>query len=72
MYQLMYEGEKPSKAPTLSKSEVSDITWGRIGKSARLLAKFRHLFSHEKEGDRKMLMAVAEKMAKKKAGRLAD
>ena len=66
IYTLFYDGEEPPKPPKLPKGKASDITWGNSGKQARLLEQFRRLMSHMKESDREMLMAMAQKMARKK------
>jgi len=67
LYQLFYDGEEPPKPPKLPKNRASDVTWGNSGKQARLLAKFRHLFGKIDQDDLKLLLSMAEKMARKKA-----
>ena len=67
MYQLFYDGEEAPRPPKLPKDEASDIAWGNSGKDARLLAKFRRLFSHMEESDMNLLMTMAQKMAGKKS-----
>jgi transcriptional regulator with XRE-family HTH domain len=68
MYQLFYEGEEPPKLPNLLKRKTSDdILWGSSGKDAHVLAKFRRLFGRMKEGDRGLVLFMAQKMAKRKA-----
>ncbi len=68
MYQLFYEGEEPPKLPHLPKRKTADdIAWGSKGKEARLLAKFCRLLSHMGEGDRGLLLSMAQKMVKRKA-----
>ena len=65
MYQLFYEGEEPPKLPNLLKRKTAgDLAWGDSGKDARTLAKFRRLFSQTDEADRKLLLFVAQKMAR--------
>jgi transcriptional regulator with XRE-family HTH domain len=67
MYQLFYDGEEPPKLPHLPKRKTADeITWGSSGKEARLLAKFCRLLSRMKEGDRGLLLSMAQKMARTK------
>jgi transcriptional regulator with XRE-family HTH domain len=69
MYQLFYDGEEPPKLPNLPKRKTADdIVWGSKGKDARLLAKFCRLFSHMEEGDLGLVLFMAQKMAKRKAG----
>jgi transcriptional regulator with XRE-family HTH domain len=68
MYQLFYDGEEPPKLPNLPKRKsADDIVWGSKGKDARLLAKFCRLFSRMEDGDRGLIMFMAQKMTKRKA-----
>jgi hypothetical protein len=69
MYQLFYDSEEPPKLPKLPKRKTADdIAWGSKGKDARLLAKFCRLFSRMEEGDLGMVLFMAQKMARRKAG----
>ena len=64
LYQLFYEGEEPPELPNLPKRKTGDETaWGSSGKDARFLAKFRRLLGRVDEGDRKLLLYMAQKMA---------
>src|SRR5580698_3775777 len=64
LYQLFYDGEEPPVLPNLHKRKTAaDIAWGRTGKEARLLEKFRRLLSRTSESDRKLLFFMAQKMA---------
>jgi transcriptional regulator with XRE-family HTH domain len=64
LYQLFYEGKEPPKLPNLLKRKSSDdITWGSVGKDARYLSKLRRLLGRTEEGDRKLLLHMAQKMA---------
>jgi transcriptional regulator with XRE-family HTH domain len=69
IYQLFYEGDEPPKLPSLPKrGPGGDLTvWGASGKAARTLEKFRQLLSRTKEDDRKILLLIAQKMARRKA-----
>ena len=68
IYQLFYDGEAPPKLPNLPKRKTADdIAWGSSGKEARLLVKFRRLLSHMKEGDRGLMLSIAQKMSRRKA-----
>jgi transcriptional regulator with XRE-family HTH domain len=69
IYQLFYEGDQPPKLPSLPKrGPGGDLTiWGASGKAARTLEKFRQLLSRTKEDDRKILLLIAQKMARRKA-----
>jgi transcriptional regulator with XRE-family HTH domain len=64
MYQLFYDGEEPPKLPNLPKRKsAGDLAWGHSGKDARVLAKFRTLFSRMKKADLKLVLSMAQKMA---------
>ncbi len=64
LYQLFYDGEKPPELPNLPRRKTSaEIVWGSSGKEARFLNKFRQLLSRVKEGDRRLLLFMAQKMA---------
>ena len=68
IYQLYYDGEEPPKLPNLLKRKsADDILWGSTGKDARWLQKLRRLLGRTEESDRKILMFMAQKMAKRKA-----
>src|SRR5215467_9959823 len=64
MYQLFYDGEKPPELPNLPKRKSSDdIAWGTAGKDARYLSKLRRLLAKTEEGNRKLILYMAQKMA---------
>ena len=64
LYQLLYDGEEPPKLPSLPKQKTpGDIAWGSSGRDARVLEKFRRLFSRTKGSDVKLLLFMAQKMA---------
>jgi len=68
LYRLFYDREEPPKLPHLPKRKTADeIAWGSSGKSAHLLVKFRRLFSRRDEGDRGLLLTMAQKMSRRKA-----
>jgi transcriptional regulator with XRE-family HTH domain len=65
LYQLFYEGEEPPKLPNLPKWKSSDdIAWGSSGKDARFLSKLRRLLGKSGEQDRKLILYMAQKLAK--------
>src|SRR6266849_9177383 len=67
LYQLFYDGEEPPKLPHLPKRKTaSEIAWGSSGKDARWLHRFRRFLGQMEESDRKLLMFMAQKMAKTK------
>lgn len=64
LYQLFYDGEEPPELPHLPKRKTSDeVAWGSSGKQARFLTKLRRLLSRVDEGDRRLLLYMAQKMA---------
>jgi transcriptional regulator with XRE-family HTH domain len=72
MYQLFYDGEEPPKLPNLPKRKSSDdIAWGSGGKDARYLGKLRRLLAKTEEGDRKLLLYMAQKMAGTRSRRVS-
>lgn len=67
MYQLLYDGEGIPKAPRpVKRKPAGEVLWGNSGKDARLLSKFRLLFSRMQERDRQALLFMAQKMFKAK------
>jgi transcriptional regulator with XRE-family HTH domain len=67
IYQLFYDGENPPPTQSLAKRKTgNDIEWGNKGKDARLLAKFRQLFSRMDKRDLRLVIVTAQKMAKRK------
>jgi hypothetical protein len=67
LYQLFYDSDKPPALPNiLKRKSAGDIAWGSTGKDARMLERFRQLLSKTKEGDRKLLLFMAQKMARGK------
>ncbi len=63
LYQLFYEGEEPPKLPNLLKRKTSDdLVWGSSGKNAVYLHKLTRCLSKAAEPDRKLLLAMAQKM----------
>ncbi len=66
LYQLFYDGEEPPELPKLPKRKTSDgIAWGSSGKNARFLSKFRRLLGRVDEGDRRLLLYMVQKMARR-------
>jgi transcriptional regulator with XRE-family HTH domain len=66
LYQLFYEGEEPPKLPNLLKRKSSDeIAWGSSGKDARFLNKLRRLLGKTDEKNRKLIMHMSQKMARR-------
>jgi len=65
MYQLFYEGDEPPKIPNLPKKSSDDIAWGSSGRDARFLNKLRRLLGKADANDRRLLMHMAKKMARR-------
>src|SRR5438876_11605564 len=66
LYQLFYEGEEPPKLPNLLKQKSSgEIAWGSSGREARFLSKLRRLLGKSSDEDRKLILHMAQKMAKR-------
>ena len=73
LYQLFYDGEEPPKLPNLTRRKSSeDIAWGSSGKDGRFLNKLRRLLAKTEEADRKLLLHMAQKMARPRNGRAAS
>src|SRR5260370_29009121 len=63
MYQLFYDGEESPKPPVLPKRKTSDeILWGSSSKDARYLSKLLPLLGKTEEGNRKLILHMAQKM----------
>jgi transcriptional regulator with XRE-family HTH domain len=68
MYKLFYDGEKPPKLLNLPRRKTADdLAWGSKGKDARMLAQFCRLFSRMEEDELRMVLFLAQKMARRKA-----
>jgi transcriptional regulator with XRE-family HTH domain len=66
MYQMFYDGEEPPKLPNLPKRKSSDdIAWGSTGKDARYLNRLRRVLGKTDEEHRKLVMHMAQKMARR-------
>jgi transcriptional regulator with XRE-family HTH domain len=63
LYQLFYDGEKPPKPLNLPKGKRSgEVVWGSRGKHARYLLKLQDCLSKAADADRKLILAMAQKM----------
>jgi transcriptional regulator with XRE-family HTH domain len=70
MYQLFYDGEEPPQLPNLPKRKSSDeVAWGSSEKDSRYLIKLRRLLAKTEEGNRKLILYMAQKMAGTKSRR---
>jgi transcriptional regulator with XRE-family HTH domain len=65
LYQLFYDGEEPPQIPaSLKRKNEGDTAWGSSGEDARTLDKLRRLLKRADESDRKLLLFMAQKMAR--------
>lgn len=63
LYQLFYDGEKPPKIDNVVVMKPSsENPWGSAGKDAHYFNKLRRLLSKIGEGDRKLVLHMAQKM----------
>jgi transcriptional regulator with XRE-family HTH domain len=70
LYQLLYDGEEPPAIQSFVLGNISEEgVWGSSGKEARDLANLRRLLGRIKEDDRQLLLAVLEKMVRRKSVR---
>jgi len=65
MYQLFYDGDEPPKLLNLPKRKTDEDLWGSSGKDARFLNKLRRLLGKADDNDRKLVMHMAQKMARR-------
>ena len=66
LYQLFNDGQGLPKAPALPKQTAADGDgWGSSGRDARTLARFRQFLSRTSDRDRKILLTMAMKMARR-------
>jgi len=71
LYEIFYDGQGPPKPLNIPKhAGANEIAWGSSGKDARLLGNFRRLLGRIKEADRKLLLHMAQKMARPTRGRM--
>jgi transcriptional regulator with XRE-family HTH domain len=68
LHQLLYEGEEPPQAPPPARQAPSEThLWGSSRKDARYLRELRHLLAQVEEPDRRLLLLLVRKLAKKKS-----
>jgi transcriptional regulator with XRE-family HTH domain len=65
LYQLMYDGQEPPALPLNGGGKRSE-EWGAVGKDARFLRKLCQLLAKMSEGDRKVLLTLAEQMPQRR------
>jgi transcriptional regulator with XRE-family HTH domain len=73
LYQLFYDGEEPPKLPNpLKRKTADDLLWGSKGKQANYLHRLTKCLSKAQDEDRKLILYMAQKMAKKGSRRTAE
>jgi transcriptional regulator with XRE-family HTH domain len=66
LYQLFYEGEEPPQLPALLKRKTpGGDAWGSSGKNARYLNKLRRVLGNSDDRDRKLILLLAQKAARR-------
>jgi transcriptional regulator with XRE-family HTH domain len=71
LYQLFYDGEEPPKLPNLLKRKTADdIVWGSSGKSSIYLHKLVKCLGKATDSDRKLILAMAQKIAGERSRRV--
>lgn len=63
MYKFFHEGDQPPKKPKLPSTEAAEPTWGTRGKERHELSQFAKALSRMDDGQRKLLLAIASRMA---------
>jgi transcriptional regulator with XRE-family HTH domain len=72
LYQLFYDGDEPPKLPNLLKRKTTgDIVWGSSGKQAVYLHRLTKCLSKATDSDRKLLLAMAQKVAAERGRRVS-
>jgi transcriptional regulator with XRE-family HTH domain len=65
LYLLLYDGEEPPDAPMFPKSKSAHAAgFGSRGKDARFLTKFRRILGSMDEPNRRLLLFMAQQMAR--------
>jgi hypothetical protein len=67
MYQLFYDGDKPPEPSTLRVwNPPEEAIWGSSGEDAVFLKRLRRLLRKIEEPNRKIILQMAAKMARRK------
>lgn len=67
LYQLFYEGDVLQPMQSNSKRKSEGSAWGNSGRDARILTQFREFLSRANDNDRRLLLHMAKKMARRKS-----
>jgi transcriptional regulator with XRE-family HTH domain len=65
MYQLFYDGNEPPKLPPIVTKKSLRDEWPTTGKWARFYNRFRTVLGRMQDDDRKLLLFMALKMARR-------
>ncbi len=65
MYELFYNGDEPPKLSNPSMRKDDETVWGSSGRDARYLKRLRNVLSKSNEENRKLLLHMAQKMARR-------
>ena len=65
LYHIMYDGDTPPKPPSPLKIQANEKLFGARGKEARYLSKLRKSLSKISESNRKLMLSMAQKMARR-------
>jgi transcriptional regulator with XRE-family HTH domain len=65
LYQLFYDGDKLPALPNLSAKNKSEKDWASSGKWSRFMLRVQDLLGRMDPRDRKLLVFMTEKMARK-------
>jgi len=65
LYQLFYDGDEPPQIPIVPRTSGQEHTddWASRGKGLRMFRKITSALSRMSDGDRSLLLHVAEKMS---------
>jgi transcriptional regulator with XRE-family HTH domain len=63
LYRLFYEGDKPPQKPKLSSNKAAEPAWGAKENERHELSRFAKALSRMNEKQRKLLLAMALRMA---------
>ena len=68
LYKLFHEGDQPPKTPKLPSTERAEAMWGASRNERRELGQFAKALSRMDDRQRKLLLAMATRMARRGSG----
>lgn len=69
MYRFFHEGKEPPEKPKLPPGDGGDAMWGAKGKEWRELRSFAKALSRMDDRQRRLLLVVAQRMARRDSAR---